>query len=72
MCRLLEMTLVDFCQNMVSSDWKPGGVAGVITLWPIPAINESIMLQVDEKPAAPTPIHNISDLSVQTFISKWS
>lgn len=66
------MTLVDFYLYMVPSDRNPGGVAGVFTLWPIPAINGSIKLQVDEKPAAPAPVLNISDLSVKTFISKWS
>lgn len=68
---LLEITSVDFYLNVVPSDGNPGGVAGVFTLWPIPAINGSIKFQVDEKPAAPTPILNISDLSVKTFISKW-
>lgn len=65
--RLLETTSVDFHLSVVPSDWKPGGVAGVITLWPIPAINGSIKPQVDEKPAALTPILNISNLSVRTI-----
>lgn len=69
--RLLEMTSLDFYLNRVPSDRDPGGVAGVFTLWPIPAINGSIKFQVDEKAAVPTPILNISDLSVKTFILKW-